>query len=173
MGRNRKSLWWWMTLRRYQMVMLQYREMIRLWKRSTTDLCEPHDLQGSLNLATYDEGETTRVLLSETARRVSTDAFQLARIAHNGCNFARMSLMDRIGNMGRLTDPRWEQVKMDWRRCMYDLHQRLIVVYQPFKANPSSSEVKLSQFVEDYVKYVIRQLENFLALTAARSFHFQ
>ena len=161
MTRNRKSLWWWMTLRRYQMVWLQYRELVRLWKRLNPALRDVNETTASLNYATDQEGETARALLLETIRRVSFDVFQLARIIHAALNIARISLTQ---NGAAKDSAQFELqcfLKQRWYVCLKQAARRLEHIRQE-REHKKDAEWVLSPDVKSYVELVTRQTDAFL-----------
>ncbi|MDR3401639.1 MAG: SIR2 family protein [Chthoniobacter sp.] len=69
LARDRKSLWWWMTMCRFQMAWYEIRSGIRHWKKIPADTNErSDDLDRALEL------------LLDVSRRVKFDVYQLARI---------------------------------------------------------------------------------------------
>ena len=88
LSRDRKSLWWWMTYCRVRMVWYEFSEILRAWRNSEpTSKIEKFRLA----LASYDENQIACELLGDARRRVTTDAFQLCRIAHAGKNMAAIA----------------------------------------------------------------------------------
>ena len=85
LSRDRKSLWWWMTYCRVRMVWYEFSALLRAWRyRQPTGEMEKFRLA----LASYDENQIACELLGDARRRVTTDAFQLCRIAHAGHNMS-------------------------------------------------------------------------------------
>jgi hypothetical protein len=160
MNRNRKTLWWWMTLRRYQMVVMQYTEMTRLWRRSDRSLCDAEESAGSLDRLTLEDCQAAQILLFETAKRVSEDAFQLARIAHNGCNMARLALM-KVAGERRPKAETWERCALEWRRCLSYLQKRLRALRAEYDP-PRTQSHRADDAIRIYVDHVDSQLRHFL-----------
>ena len=171
MMRTRKSLWWWMTLRRYQMVWLQYREIVRYWKRTNPNLRDLHESEASLNYATDHDGETARALLLETLRRVSFDVFQLARIVHAAVNVARISLLPSESASRRpslAVIPLFQAtIREKWVASIAQARRRLehirdARVKMPSRQSRKDNEWDLSKNVNTYVELVLKQTQEFL-----------
>ena len=162
MSRNRKSLWWWMTLRRYKMVTLQYFELVRLLKRSYPELRKGIESLDGLNLASFEDGTTGRILLAETARRVSSDEFQMARITHNAINLARLSLLTNCDGSSRSTKGIWKAEKQMWRECVQSVLLKLNALRE--KRETAGTETNIDLNVKSYIDHVLNQASEFVAL---------
>lgn len=154
MIRGRKSLWWWLTLRRYQMVALLYREILRFWQRDGDAF---GDESGEmLAYASYQDTQRAIHLLVGAANRTMFDPFQLARILHAGLSFAQLlQAQVKIDLLAK------EELSRIWRRALSAGLAQLREV-EARKEKSRLKEYCSQSEINKYVRFVRKGIDNFV-----------
>jgi len=139
LANGRKTLWWWLTLARFQMVWYEQRELVRAIKRPTPSSDGADDAE---TLSRRD-AEQALELLGHARRRVVSDFYQFSRIAHTWLNFCRLR-KSRLVFDGTHLDREMELEKK--RTCR-------------FLSNRKGSN-GIDQKVDEYVEHVIKVFED-------------
>lgn len=108
---QRKSLWWWQTLCRYQMLHLEYSQLLRLLGRGLPEVALRH----GAGRGTRD-AELAIQIMKDMCRRVTFDAYQLARVAESFLRFSKLRgvldprILDWLASCIKQTASRWNSL---------------------------------------------------------------
>ncbi|MDB6023999.1 MAG: hypothetical protein JWM68_222, partial [Verrucomicrobiales bacterium] len=135
MARSRKSLWWWMTMCRYRMVLLEYTGIIHTWDKSEIEI--PKDI---IDAAKY--------WMNSACRRGTFDAFQLAYIAHSYSNLIKVYRLQLHKRDDTKTDSEWQKRLRDLSYRIDDIQTR----------RPSTLEFQAEANIQTYIDCVLQDL---------------